>query len=178
MILCISIPRSFVIIYSKCPWSSNTIIAQLENTAPMSQSPASLALQFQHGCGASDPCSCEWFLKSHWYIPIGSLKPTFLRPFFFSLTLFWKDMALRMEIKLKANYICDRHTPLQHVCEANRREGGESLSAPGHQSCISLTSLLHEATSNKQVTLGTSGSGPHIASCGPTVSLPEPSLSV
>ena len=64
------------------------------------------------------------------------------------------------------------------VCEVNRREVGESLSAPGQQRCISLALLLHEATSNKQVTLGTSGSGPHIASCGPTVSLPETSLSV
>ena len=76
----------------------------------MSQSPASLASHFKHGFG-----DWECFLKTHWCIPIGSLKLIFLHPFFFPLMLFWKEVALRMEMKLKAKYFCDWHT-LHHSC--------------------------------------------------------------
>ena len=110
MILYVSIPRSLIIICSKCPWSSNTITAQLKNTVLMSQSPASLASHFKLGFG-----DWEWFPKTHWCISIGSSKRIFLHPFFFSLMLFWKEVALRMEMKLKAKYFCDWHT-LHHSC--------------------------------------------------------------
>lgn len=53
--------------------------------------------------------------KNHYWISIGYLKPTFLHPFF-SWTLFGDEIFLRMELKVKAKYSCDRvHTSLFHT---------------------------------------------------------------
>lgn len=113
MILCVStsIPKSFPI-YSKCQWPSNTIMPHsLVILSPYFQGLLPVYCNFRVDLGPQTHfpmigfqeslLDFYWFLKAYLLIPI------------FSWTLFGDEIFLRMEVKVKAKYSCDRvHTSL------------------------------------------------------------------